>query len=156
MGFPKAFKSYVPRTHCVDSLVYGIVLLNIYNEVAIVRGRKSMKWSFPKGHGSTKESPLEASIRELKEETGVSMKGVTPDDEIRFNSGTYFVYIVSERFPLIPEDTNEIIDCMWVSLSRIKYLTTNKDLTSFYRTINLDNLSRKIDLKKETLALQSI
>lgn len=115
-----------------------------------------MKWSFPKGHGSTKETPLEASIRELKEETGVNMKGVTPDDEIRFNSGTYFVYIISERIPLIPEDTNEIIDSMWVSLSRIKYLTTNKDLTSFYRTVNLDNLSRKIDLKKENLALQSI
>jgi 8-oxo-dGTP pyrophosphatase MutT (NUDIX family) len=156
MGFPKAFKSYVPRTHCVDSLVYGIVLLNLFNEVAVVRGRKSMKWSFPKGHGSTKETPLEASIRELKEETGVDMKGVTPDDEIRFNSGTYFVYIISNRIPLIPEDTNEIIDCMWVSLSRIKYLTTNKDLTSFYRTINLDNLSRKIYLKKENLALQSI
>ena len=147
MSFPRAFQSYVPRTHCIKSLVYGVILLNVYNEVVLVRGRKSMKWSFPKGHGYYWENPLEASLRELKEETGIDMKGITPDDEIRFNSGTYFVFIVSERLPLLPEDSNEIIDSMWMSLSRIKYLTTNKDLTSFYKTVHLDNLLKKIDDK---------
>ena len=106
-----------------------------------------MKWSFPKGHGKYWESPLEAALRELKEETGIDMKGVVPDDEIRFNSGTYFVFIVSETLPLLPEDSNEIIESMWVSLSRVRYLTTNKDLTSFYKTSHLDNLQKKIDDK---------
>uniref|UniRef100_A0A6C0AMX9 Nudix hydrolase domain-containing protein n=1 Tax=viral metagenome TaxID=1070528 RepID=A0A6C0AMX9_9ZZZZ len=149
MVFPRAFKSYVPRTHCVNSLVYGVILLNYYNEVALVRGRKSMKWSFPKGHGNSTESPLDASIRELKEETGIDMRGIKPDDEIRFNSGTYFVFIVSERMQLLPEDTEEIIETMWVSLSRIKYLTTNKDLTSFHKTVNIDTLLRKVEVKRE-------
>lgn len=106
-----------------------------------------MKWSFPKGHGHSWETPLDASLRELKEETGIDMKGITPDNEIRFNSGTYFVFIVSERLPLSPEDSNEIIESMWVSLSRIKHLKTNKDLTSFYKTAHLDNLQKKVEEK---------
>jgi 8-oxo-dGTP pyrophosphatase MutT (NUDIX family) len=152
MAFPRAFQSYVPRTHCVNSLVYGVVLLNFFNEVVVVRGRKSGKWSFPKGHGQSRESPLDASVRELKEETGINMKGVKPDDEIRFNSGTYFVFIVSDRLQLAPEDTNEIQDSMWVSLSRIRSLTTNKDLTSFYKTVNMDSLIRKMEDKKSMAA----
>lgn len=123
-------------------------MLNYFNEVAIVRGRKSRKWSFPKGHGVSRESPLDASLRELKEETGIDMRGVKPDDEIRFNSGTYFIFIVADRLPLLAEDTEEIVESMWVSLSRISYLTTNKDLTSFYKTVNIDNLIKKIDDRK--------
>jgi hypothetical protein len=76
------------------------------------------------------------------------MKGVKPDDEIRFNSGTYFVFIVQDRLELAPEDTNEILDSMWVSLSRIRCLTTNKDLTSFYKTVNIDSLIKKIEDRK--------
>ena len=152
MTFPRAFKSYVPRTHCIKSLVYGVILLNTFNEVALVRGRKSMKWSFPKGHGNYWENPFEAALRELEDETGINMKGVIPDDEIRFNSGTYFVFIVSERIPLSPKDSNEIIESMWVSLSRISYLTTNKDLTSFYKTAHLDNLQKKVEEKALVLS----
>jgi len=148
MAFPRAFQSYVPRTHCVTSLVYGVVLLNYYNEVVVVQGRKSGKWSFPKGHGRSRESPLDASVRELKEETGMNLKGVKPDDEIRFNSGTYFVFIVPDRLELVPEDTNEILDSMWVSLSRIRSLTTNKDLTSFYKNVNIDSLIKKVENRK--------
>ena len=76
------------------------------------------------------------------------MKGLKPDDEIRFNSGTYFVFIVPDRLQLAPEDTNEITDAIWVSLSRIHYLTTNKDLTSFYKTVNIDNLIKKVEDRK--------
>jgi len=76
------------------------------------------------------------------------MRGVKPDDEIRFNTGSYFVFIVADRLPLIPEDTHEILDSMWISLSRIRYLTTNKDLTSFYKTVNIDNLIKKVEDKK--------
>ena len=123
-------------------------MLNYFNEVVLVRGRKSGKWSFPKGHGKSRESPLDASIRELKEETGINMKDIKPDDEIRFNSGTYFVFIVPDRLQLAPEDTNEILDSMWVSLSRIRFLTTNKDLTSFYKTVNIDSLIKKVEDRK--------
>jgi hypothetical protein len=37
---------------------------------------------------------------------------------------------------------------MWVSLSRIRSLITNKDLTSFYKTVNIDSLIKKVEDRK--------
>lgn len=147
MVFPKAFQSYVPRSHCITSHVYGAILLNSLNETVVIRGRKSGKWSFPKGHGEYRESPLEACIRELKEETGIDLRGISPDDEIRFKSGTYFVFFVKERLPIIPEDTNEVSEAMWTSLHRLCYLTGNKDLTFFCKNVNLNSIITKMNLK---------
>lgn len=148
MSFPRAFQSYVPRSHCVSSHVYGAILLNENKETVIIKGKKSGKWSFPKGHGNFKETPLEASIRELKEETGVDMTGVKPDDEVRFNSGTYFVFFLQERVELIPEDIEEVEEAIWIYISRIQSLNTNKDLKSFCKHVNIDNILNKILDKK--------
>ena len=114
----------------------------------IIKGRKSKKWSLPKGHGKTQEKPLDACIRELKEETGVNMSGVKPDDEVRFQSGTYFVFYVQERLTLQPEDTEEVEEAMWISISRIPHLTSNKDLKSFIKCINVDSIIEKIQIRR--------
>jgi len=140
MTFPRAFQTYIPRTHCVSSHVYGAILLNKYDETVVIRGRQSGKWSFPKGHGEYRELPLDACIRELREETGIDLKGVMPDDEVRFRSGTYFVFFVEERLNINPEDTSEVIEAIWVPLNRLTYLTGNKDLNSFCKTVNIENI----------------
>lgn len=153
MSFPRAFQTYVPRSHCVTSHVYGAILLNEHRETVIVKGRKSQKWSLPKGHGRSQEKPLDACIRELKEETGVNMTGVKPDDEVRFQSGTYFVFYVEDRVMLTPEDNEEIQEAMWISISRIPYLSSNKDLKSFIKCINVDNILEKIQTKRAPVEL---
>jgi len=144
MSFPRAFQTYVPRSHCVNSHVYGAILLNEKRETVIVKGRKSGKWSFPKGHGKYQEKPLDACIRELKEETGIDMTSVKPDDEVRFQSGTYFVFYVEERLILNPKDTEEVEEAVWLAISRIPYLSSNKDLKSFCKSINVENIITKI------------
>jgi ADP-ribose pyrophosphatase YjhB (NUDIX family) len=128
-------------------------MLNDQRETVIVKGRKSGKWSFPKGHGKYQEKPLDACIREMKEETGIDMTGVKPDDEVRFQSGTYFVFFVSDRLILLPEDSEEVEQAIWVPISRIPYLTSNKDLKSFTRCINIDNILEKIQAKREVPVL---
>jgi len=120
--------------------------LNKFNETVVIRGRKSGKWSFPKGHGEYRESPLDACIRELKEETGIDMRGKTPDDEIRFRSGTYFVFFVGDRLPIVPVDVQEVIEAMWIPVNRLNYLVANKDLTSFCRSVNINNILNKMVL----------
>jgi 8-oxo-dGTP pyrophosphatase MutT (NUDIX family) len=122
-------------------------LLNEQRETIIVKGRKSQKWSFPKGHGNREEKPVDACIRELKEEAGIDMTNVKPDDEVRFNSGTYFIFYVKERLVLQPLDVEEIEEAMWVSISRIPYISSNKDLRSFCKSINVDNILDKIQSK---------
>jgi 8-oxo-dGTP pyrophosphatase MutT (NUDIX family) len=147
MAFPRAFQTYIPRSHCISNHVYGAILLNEYNETVVIKGRQSHKWSFPKGHGEYREIPLEACIRELKEETGINLKGCAPDDEIRFQSGTYFIFFVKGRLPLEPRDIKEVEDAMWIPLNRLPYLITNKDLTSFCKCININNILEKMAAK---------
>ena len=147
MGFPRAFQSYIPRSHCVDSHVYGAVLITPMRETVVIRGRQSGKWSFPKGHGNTNELPLEACIRELKEETGIDLKGVRPNEELRFKAGTYFVFYIQDRLELNPEDTKEVMDVTWISLYRLPFLTGNMDLTTFCRRVNVTTLVDMIEAK---------
>jgi len=144
MTFPKAFQTYVPRTHCINSHVYGAIVINSMKEIVLIKGRQSGKWSFPKGHGLPRETPLEASVRELREETGIDMKGIIPDDEIRFNTGTYFVFFIKDRIKIEPEDIKEVADSMWISANRMQFLRTNKDLNSFCRFVNINHIIDKM------------
>jgi len=147
MVFPRAFQSYVPRTYCVEDHVYGIIVITAGRETVVIRGRQSGKWSFPKGHGEPTEQPLDAALRELKEETGITFKkGQLPGDELRFKSGTYFVFYLEDKLDLCPEDTTEVMDCMWIPLHRLPYLTGNMDLTTFTRRVDSDALFNRINL----------
>ena len=136
MVFPRAFQSYVPRSHCISSHVYGVILISPDRETVVIRGRQTGKWSFPKGHGTSDELPYDAAIRELKEETGLEIKAKQADDELRFKSGTYYIFYVDEKLDLRTEDTKEVMDCMWTPLSRLPYLVGNMDLTTFCKKIS--------------------
>jgi ADP-ribose pyrophosphatase YjhB (NUDIX family) len=149
MVFPRAFQSYIPRTHCVNTHVYGAVLLTEARETVVVLGRHSGKWSFPKGHGVSRELPLEACLRELKEETGIDMAGVLPDEELRFKGGTYFVFYMKNRVELSPQDRNEVEQAMWVSIHRLPQLLCNRDLFTFHKSVNADTLIEKISLIRQ-------
>ena len=151
MAFPRAFQSYIPRSHCVNSHVYGAVLITKDRDTVVIRGRKSGKWSFPKGHGNAQEIPLDACVRELKEETGIDMKNVVPDEELRFRGGTYFVYYLEQRVPLVPEDMKEVEEAMWVSIDRLQYLICNRDLVTFHHCVNADKLINKIESARQLI-----
>jgi 8-oxo-dGTP pyrophosphatase MutT (NUDIX family) len=152
MVFPQAFKSYIPRSHCIDSHVYGAILITSNRETVVIRGRQTGKWSFPKGHGNSTERPLDACIRELKEETGIDMKHIKPDEELRFSSGTYFVFYLLEKPNLCPEDMKEVVDCIWIPIQRLSSLLGNKDIRSFCKEYgNGDIMIDKIESNRLVL-----
>ena len=133
MTFPRAFRSYVPRTHCIDTHVYGAIVLSQDGEVAVVKGRQSGKWSFPKGHGFGNESPLDACLRELREETGIELDNPKWEDQVRFPTGTYFVFRIDSKPTLNPEDTKEVEEVEWVPIEKLHTLRGNMDLRLFAR-----------------------
>jgi len=121
--------------------VYGCILITSDRKVLIIRGRKSGKWSFPKGHPEEDESELDAAIRETKEETGLLLN-TWYQDCIQLATGIYFIYRYKEQ-SCIPLDTNEVTETRWVSFETLKKMNVNIDVNTFLRKYSY--LLRKSD-----------
>jgi 8-oxo-dGTP pyrophosphatase MutT (NUDIX family) len=98
---------------------------------ALVQGRYTGKWSFPKGHSNEGEEPMACTLREVGEETGID-ELPTPTEYLQVGYGNYFIFNLSEQMPLIPRDTNEIMDTKWVTLDEMELMPLNAD-ASLYR-----------------------
>jgi 8-oxo-dGTP pyrophosphatase MutT (NUDIX family) len=98
---------------------------------ALVQGSYTGKWSFPKGHSNEGEQPIECTLREVAEETGID-KLPEPLEYLQIGYGNYFVFNLSEAIPLIPRDTHEIMDTKWVTLDEMERMPLNAD-ASLYR-----------------------
>ena len=98
---------------------------------ALVQGSYTGKWSFPKGHSNEGEQPIECTLREVAEETGID-KLPEPIEYLQIGYGNYFLFNLEEPVPLIPRDTHEIMDTKWVTLEEMERLPLNAD-ASLYR-----------------------
>jgi 8-oxo-dGTP pyrophosphatase MutT (NUDIX family) len=119
---------------------YGAILCITKDNIplyALVQGRYTGKWSFPKGHANEGELPMECTMREVGEETGID-KLPTPTDYIKVGYGHYYMFNLKEPIPLIPRDHKEIIDTKWVTLEEMSNLSLNADV-SIYRKMLLTN-----------------
>ena len=109
--------------------MYGAVCISSTNKVLLVKGRKTGKWSFPKGHKHRKETYIECALRELLEETGITLQGNTSISSTKLSVGEYYFFEV-EEVPLNPADTDEIVDARWMSLSEIRSSPCNVDVNN--------------------------
>jgi 8-oxo-dGTP pyrophosphatase MutT (NUDIX family) len=118
------------------SKTYGAILRHkspTKTTYALVQGRYTGKWSFPKGHSRDGETALECTEREVYEETGIKQLP-TPTQFLHVGYGNYYLFDFSEEITLIPSDTNEIMDTCWVSLEEMSKLDLNSDVNYFKRT----------------------
>ena len=133
--FPKSFQQYRPRSH----KVFGIICYTrTEKKYLLVRGKRVGKWSFPKGHMEGRESALECALRELWEETGITLERRIHHGTIKLSKNSdgknseYFVYSVDCEMPITINDSNEIIDAGWFSIEEIKTMYCNIDVTNFH------------------------
>lgn len=119
------------------SRVYGGILYVSHTDphqerYALVQGRYTGKWSFPKGHSTDGETPMECTVREIAEETGI--KHLPPPIEyLRIGYGNYYVFPVLYPVPLLPIDTHEIINTAWVTMKEMDTLMLNVDVSRYRR-----------------------
>jgi 8-oxo-dGTP pyrophosphatase MutT (NUDIX family) len=131
-SFPSAFDCYRPRSQ----KVFGVILVSENNNVLLVKGRKTLKWSFPKGHIKPTETWVQCAFRECFEETGISLEHLKPTNPRKLFSGYYYIYKdVLEISPII-NDSSEVIDVAWVPIDKIQYLRCNIDLNNFCDSYN--------------------
>jgi 8-oxo-dGTP pyrophosphatase MutT (NUDIX family) len=116
---------------------YGAIILATADDgqirYALVQGRYTGKWSFPKGHANEGEAPIACTKREVTEETGLE-ELPEPIEYIQVGYGTYHVFHISSLLPLCPHDTNEIMDTRWVTLEEMRALPLNADASMFTRS----------------------
>jgi 8-oxo-dGTP pyrophosphatase MutT (NUDIX family) len=108
---------------------------------ALVQGRYTGKWSFPKGHSNEGELPIVCALREVAEETGID-ELPEPIEYLQIGYGNYFVFTLPDTIPLIPRDTNEIMDTKWVTLDEMKKMELNADASLFRKKMSGVNLSQ--------------
>ena len=129
----------------IKQKTYGAILCikeesgtNLY---ALVQGSYTGKWSFPKGHSNEGELPIECTLREVAEETGID-KLPEPSEYLQVGYGNYFIFYLSEPIPLIPRDTHEIMDTKWVTLDEMERMSLNADASLYRKKMSGVNLSQ--------------
>jgi ADP-ribose pyrophosphatase len=107
----------------------GVILEN--NKVLLVQV-KSMKgrkiWTFPKGHIEQGETPRQAALREVLEETGYKASIVKPLLKVRYAftlKGRYVRkvvqwYLMKKLGRIGKHDPSEILAINWVSINKAK------------------------------------
>lgn len=121
---------YTDKMVFTTQKIYGSIIYSSENRLLIVQGRKTGKWSFPKGHKMEGETAHECSLRETYEETGLIIEDAYIE-ELQLAAGKYFVYKLSYEPALISYDTDEIMNACWVSLESLRTYLYNCDIRSY-------------------------
>jgi len=112
--------------------VYGGILRTKADEYALVQGRYTGKWSFPKGHSNDGETPMECTKREIAEETGL-VDLPTPEEYLKIGYGNYYVFPMDKKVKLHPRDEQEIINTTWATLEEMDLLLVNVDVSKYMK-----------------------
>lgn len=98
----------------------GIIVSDSHlRQVLLVKGKKSQKWGFPKGHMEEGESEEETALRELSEETGIYWTK-SLDNRIRFRNNVYFtVDVAKEDITCHIQDVDEIEKVSWFAMQDV-------------------------------------
>lgn len=70
-----------------EILKAGCVILNDKREVLLIGNLEGNKWAFPKGHAEEGETMEQVALREIKEETGLTVKLLKSLSDITYNHG---------------------------------------------------------------------
>lgn len=110
----------------------GIIFNETLTEILIVKGGKSRKWGLPKGGIKKKESYMAASLREIREETGIKIRLMAETlPFVCIDQAKLYIYVLPKMMcHLNPEDKDEIIDIKWISIQDLARLGGKTKLLS--------------------------
>ena len=104
----------------------GVILTNERNEYLVVLGRRwdgPPIWSFPKGHREERETLAECAVREMLEESGVTVRLSEPKRNWRCSGTVYFFIGPNNVMNCGPiRDHNEVIQTAYKSLDELEQL----------------------------------
>ena len=115
---------------------FGTIPLNKQTDIwytFLVKNKSGNHWGFPKGHANPSETQKEAALRELKEETNLSVLKFLSEEPLvekysfKRNSNqttkNVYYYLVEVSYDA-KITSDEILDGKWVEISKAKDLIT--------------------------------
>jgi 8-oxo-dGTP pyrophosphatase MutT (NUDIX family) len=111
--------------------VYGAIFISNRQRILCVRGRRTGKWSFPKGHPNMGESAYECAKREVYEETGVTLP-IRVERVIPLKTGSYYI-VRSPELSCQTRDPEEVMDIAWLDINELQRSSVNLDINTFLR-----------------------
>jgi 8-oxo-dGTP pyrophosphatase MutT (NUDIX family) len=133
--FPKAFSCYKASSE----KVYGSICISPSKTILLVKGRKSKKWSFPKGHKHRGETYIECAVRETFEEAGICLDALVPIGYQRLSVGEYYFYDMEDEIQPEIQDSREITEAKWMSIEDIRNSPCNVDVNNFLTRLRRDS-----------------
>lgn len=123
-------------------LKVGAIILNHKdnNKIALLYRGKQNDWSFPKGHVDPGENAIQTMVREIREETGLTVRIIKelPDMEYHNNiegsiSIKMFLVESEDDSKLKIEFKNDKIQ--WVQLNKVNKKLSYDNLKDYYNSI---------------------
>lgn len=110
-------------------------------EILLLYRNKQKDWGFPKGHVEKGETVQEATIREIKEETGLDIKVLNELSHLRYAlpSGDEAELLMFLATPLSTDQKlikeNATDDLRWIPISEAENLLSYQNLKDYFKTI---------------------
>jgi ADP-ribose pyrophosphatase YjhB (NUDIX family) len=118
----------------------GVIMNSELTKILLVRNKTSKKWGIPKGGIEEGESDFDGALREISEETGLTIHaagGIKMAPCITLRSAKIFLFCFPmQAIKTNPIDTNEIDQVEWFPITNIhpndrKFTTLLRDLIRF-------------------------
>lgn len=100
-------------------------IISCDGDVLVVHQHESSKWGFPKGRLEGTESPRECAVREVREETSISLPPTKLNKCIVCDDTTLYMVEVQSK-PQVRIDERECDMYMWLKPDRLKRLETSQ------------------------------
>lgn len=110
------------------------------NEILYVRKSKA-RWNLPGGKVEAGESPAQAAVRELREETGLILEDLSYVTRFEAATVLHHVFEVSVNFIVTPSPKNEIADCKWFTAKELGDVKVNPSVKSIVKAFLNDAIA---------------
>ena len=116
------------------------------DEAILFVRKRHAKWNLPGGRIEKGETPLQAALREMVEETGLIFNQLAYISEYEDSRATHFLFEASLPGQPTPRPCNEIDDCRWFSTKDLDKRSVRGSIRTLLKHCRLESGAGSVTL----------